>query len=296
MATTFSPVLFSAETVKIFDRDTVFMSYADRSFDRSTKIKSTGDSVHVQTAPSYTFSASAITNPGATTYTTGTWPGGVISATASVFTGEKLVINKYLEFRTTLTEFEVTQSNLPLETICAQRFGVAYRQLMDDQFRDQILVTDVATIPAGNKMYSGAPKADVSKTTIFGYIEEMRVQLVTATGSSADGAILFLCPKHYSALIQSGLMDNTDQGLAGRKSGRIGMISGLTIVETTGLSASFEMILMTPNTVNFVEQMVNTKTAEATDGFYMSLMTTAVWGGKIFTERAKGIVIFYASA
>ena len=37
------------------------------------------------------------------------------------------------------------------------------------------------------------------------------------------------------------------------------------------------MILMTPNTVNFVEQMVNTKTAEATDGFYMSLMTTAVW-------------------
>jgi len=25
-------------------------------------------------------------------------------------------------------------------------------------------------------------------------------------------------------------------------------------------------------------------------------MTTAVWGGKIFTERAKGIVIFYESA
>jgi len=91
-------------------------------------------------------------------------------------------------------------------------------------------------------------------------------------------------------------MDNTEGGLAGRKSGRIGMISGLTIVETSNLTASFEMILMTPSTVNFVEQMVNTKTTEATDGFYMSLMTTAVWGGKIFTERAKGIVIFYASA
>lgn len=296
MATTFSPVLFSAETVKIFDRDTVFMAYADRSFDRSTKIKSTGDSVHVQTAPSYTFTASSITSPGATTYQTGTWPGGVISATASVFTGEKLVINKYLEFRTTLTEFEVTQSNLPLETICAQRFAVAYQQLMDDQFRDQILVTDVATIPTANKLYSGAPKADVSKTTIFGYIEEMRVQLVNATGGSAAGAILFLCPKHYSALLQSGVMDNSDMGLAGRKTGRIGTMSGLTIVETTGLTASFEMILMSPNTVNFVEQMVNTKTAEATDGFYMSLMTTAVWGGKIFAERAKGIVIFYASA
>lgn len=167
---------------------------------------------------------------------------------------------------------------------------------MDDQFRDQILVTDVATIPAGNKMYSGAPKADVSKSTIFGYIEEMRVQLVTATGSSAAGAILFLCPKHFSALLQSGVMDNSDMGLAGRKSGRIGMMSGLTIVETTNLTASFEMILMSANTVNFVEQMVNTKTAEATDGFYMSLMTTCVWGGKIFTERAKGIVIFYASA
>lgn len=296
MATTFSPVLFSAETVKIFDRDTVFMAYADRSFDRSTKIKSTGDSVHVQTAPSYTFTASAITSPGAATYTTGTWPGGVISATASVFTGEKLVINKYLEFRTTLTEFEVTQSNLPLETICAQRFAVAYQQLMDDQFRDQILVTDVATIPAGNKLYSGGPKNDVSKTTIFGYIEEMRVQLVNSTGTSAAGAVLFLCPKHYSALLQSGVMDNSDLGLAGRRTGRIGMMSGLTIVETSNLTASFEMILMSANTVNFVEQMVNTKTAEATDGFYMSLMTTCVWGGKIFTERAKGIVIFYASA
>jgi hypothetical protein len=296
MATTFSPVLFSAETVKIFDRDTVFMAYADRSFDRSTKIKTTGDTVHVQTAPTYTFTASAITAPGATTYTTGTGPGGVISATASVFTGEKLVINKYLEFRTTLTEFEVTQSNLPLETICAQRFAVAYQQLMDDQFRDQILVTDIATIPGANKLYSGSPKADVSKTTIFGYIEEMRVQLVTATGSSAAGAILFICPKHYSALLQSGVMDNSDLGLTGRRSGRIGMMSGLTIVETSNLTASFEMILMSANTVNFVEQMVNTKTTEAPDGFFMNLMTTCVWGGKIFTERAKGIVVFYASA
>lgn len=296
MATTFSPVLFSAETVKIFDRDTVFMAYADRSFDRSTKIKTTGDSVHVQTAPTYTFTASAITAPGATTYTTGTGPGGVISATASVFTGEKLVINKYLEFRTTLTEFEVTQSNLPLETICAQRFAVAYQQLMDDQFRDQILVTDVATIPGANKLYSGAPKADVSKTTIFGYIEEMRVQLVTSTGTSASGAILFVCPKHYSALLQSGVMDNSDLGLTGRRSGRIGMMSGLTIVETSNLTASFEMILMSANTVNFVEQMVNTKTTEAPDGFFMNLMTTCVWGGKIFAERAKGIVVFYATA
>lgn len=296
MATIFSPVLFSAETVKNFDRDTVFMAYADRSFDRSTKIKSTGDSVHVQTAPSYTFTATAITSPGATTYQTGTGPGGAITPTASVFTGEKLVINKYLEFLTPITEFEATQSNLPLETICGQRFGVAYQQLMDDQFRDQILVTDIATIPAGNKLYSGAPKADVSKTTIFGYIEEMRVQYVNSTGSSAAGAVLFLCPKHFSALLQSGVMDNSDMGLAGRKTGRIGSISGLTIVETTGLTASFEMILMGMNTVNFVEQMVKTKTADAPNGFFMNLMTTCVWGGKIFAERAKGIVIFYATA
>jgi hypothetical protein len=72
-------------------------------------------------------------------------------------------------------------------------------------------------------------------------------------------------------------MDASDMGLSGRKTGRIGTMSGLTIVETTGLTASFEMILMSANTVNFVEQMVNTKTAEATDGFYMSLMTTCVW-------------------
>lgn len=292
--TTFSPIIFASETTKIFNRDTVFMPYADKRFEGL--VKSTGDSVHVQTAPIFSFTASSITSPGASTFQTGTGPGGVITATDVTFTGEKLVINKYFEFLAKLSEFEVTQSNLPLETILARRVATGYAELMDYQFRDQILVTDVGTIPTANKLYSGAPKSDVSKTTIFGYIEEMRVQLVNATGSSASGAILFLCPKHYSALLQSGVMDNSDMGLAGRKTGRIGTIGGLTIVETVGLTASFEMILMSPETVNYVEQIVKTKTAEGTDGFYMNFLMTAVWGAKIFAERAKGIVIFYASA
>lgn len=271
------------------------MDFMDTSYE-NTGILSTGDSVHVQTAPTFTFSATAITAPGATTFQTGTGPGGTITATDATFVGEKLTINKYVEFRVKLSDFEKVQSNLPLETIIARRYAVAYTTLMDDTARDQILVTDVATIPAGNKLYSGAPKADVSKTTIYGYIEEMRVQLEGSVNGATTKPVLFLCPKHYSALLQSGYMDANESGYAARKDGQIGMIGGVTVIKTVALTASFEMIMMDANTVNFVNQIVKTDVRSSPDGFFDNFLFTAVWGAKIFTERAKGIVIFYASA
>jgi len=292
--TTFSPVIFNAETIKIFDQKNVFMDYADTKYEGS--IKSTGDTVHVQTAPTFSFSASSITGAGASTFTTGTGPGGDISATDVTFTGEKLTINKYLEFRAKLSDFEKVQSNLPLESVVASRVGVGYANMMDNQFRDQVLVTDVATIPSGNKLYSGAPKADVSKTTIYGYIEEMRVQLVTSINGDPVDPVLFLCPKHFSALLQSGVNDSNEQGWAARKTGQFTMVGGVRVVQTPQLTASFEMIMMDANTVNFATQIVKSDVRQSPTGFYDNFLFTAVWGAKIFTERAKGIVIFYASA
>ena len=208
--------------------------------------------------------------------------------------GENLVINKYYEYRTTFSVFALTQSGVDLEAVCADRYDVAYADLMDTQFRDQILVTDTATIPANNKLYSGAPKADVSKTTIYGYIEEMRVAL--ANQNVVENLVLFLCPKHYSALIQSGVFDNTDAGFAARKTGSFGMLGNVKVIQTPQLTASFEMIMMQEKTVNFVTQINEVDLVKAPDGFYFNFLATAVWGGKIFTEMAKGICIFYASA
>jgi hypothetical protein len=289
--TTFSGVVFSSMLETKRDLKNVFMRYANTE---KEKLLTFGDSIPVQTAPTLTFSSSSITSPGASTFTTGTGPGGVISATDFVVTGETIVINKYFEYRSKITDFEVKQSKVSLEQMLAERFKVAYSDLMDAQIRDCILVQDVATIPAANKLYSGAPKSDVSKTTIYGYIEEMRVQL--ANQNVTENLVLFVSPTNFSRLIQSGLLDANDNGLDARISGRFRMLGGVKVVETPALTASFEMIMMEDKLVNFVEQINDTALTRATDGFYSNYMMTSVWATKLLTEAAKGVVIFYASA
>ena len=290
--TTFSPHLFSNKVLRKFDQINKFYDYANTAY--TGEIKRFGDSIHVQTAPTLSFTASSITGAAATTFATGTWPGGVIAATDFTMVGENLVINKYYEYRTKFSVFEMTQSGVDLEAVCASRYDVAYADLMDTQFRDQILTVDTATIPTNNKLYSGAPKADVSKTTIYGYIEEMRVAL--ANLNVTENLVLFLCPKHYSALLQSGVFDNSDSGFAARKVGAFGMLGNVKVIMTPQLTASFEMIMLQDQTVNFVTQINETDLVKAPDGFYYNFLATAVWGGKIFTEMAKGVCIFYASA
>ncbi len=289
---TFSPKIFSKELIRIYDQKNVFANYVNRAY--TGELKQAGDSVHVQTAPTLTFTASAITGAGGSTFATGTWPGGVITSEDFTITAENLVINKYTEKRLKISNFEMVQSNIDLESMLASRAAVGINNLMDTQIRDQILVTDIATIPTANKLYSGAPKADVSKTTIYGYIEEMRVAL--ANLNVTDNLVLFLCPKHFSALIQSGMFDN-NAGLEQRQNGvNMRLLGNIKVVETPALTASFEMIMMQEQTVNFVTQITQTELVKATDGLYWNLMFQVVWGGKIFTETAKGICVFYASA
>ena len=290
--TTFSPKIFAKETIRIFNQKNVFQRYANTDY--SGELQKAGDSVMVQIAPTLTFTASSITSPGATDFTTGTWPGGTITATDFVLTSENLVINKYVEKRFVLKDFELKQSNLNLEEKVATQVSVALANLLDSDFRDQILVTDVATIPTANKLYSWSPKSDVSKTTIYGYIEEMRVAL--ANQNVTDNLVLFLCPKHYSALLQSGLLDAHEKGFDVRTSGDFRMLWNVKVVQTNALTASFEMIMMAEWCVNYVTQITDTKITEGADGFYKNLLYTVVWWAKIFSPSAKGIAIFYASA
>jgi len=164
---------------------------------------------------------------------------------------------------------------------------------MDTQFRDQVLVTDIAQIPADNKLYSASPKADVAKGTIYAYIEEMRVALENQ--NVTDNLVLFLSPLFGSFLIQSGLLDASDVWLEDRKRGFIGLLGGVRVKTTPSLTASAEMIMMQDNTVNFVTQIVETDIVKAADGLYHNLMFQVVWGAKIFAESGKWICVFYSS-
>lgn len=290
--TTFSPKIFAKELLRKFDQKNVFARYVNSDY--TGELKKAGDSVHVQIAPTITFTASAITGAGSSTFATGTGPGGVIASEDFVLTAENLVINKYTEKRLKISNFELTQSNVDIEGMLSDRAAVGINNLMDSEVRDQILVTDIATIPTANKLYSSSPKTDVSKTTIYGYIEEMRVAL--ANQNVTDNLVLFVSPVNFSRLIQSGVLDQTDSGLDVRVSGQFRMLGGVKVVETTALTASNEMIMMQEGAVNWVTQITETSLEKANDGFYSNLLFQVVYGGKIFSESAKAICVFYATA
>lgn len=289
--TIITPAIFSAEVIRNRDQKNVFLVHTNRAYEG--EIKKAGDVVRVQTLPTLTFTASSITGAGDVTNSdVGTWPGAAISATDFTITVENLVIDKYAPLRVTLTKHQITQSNLSLEAAVAERFAEAEARLFDTQVRDQILVTQVASIPAGLKINSGAP-VTLIKTNVFEEIEKMRVAL--AEQNVEDNLCLFVSPSAQSLLLQSGLLDNTDDGLSVRMKGYIGMISGVKIYVTNALTASKEMIMMQEGAVNMVVQLNDYDVREGTDGFYYNLIAEIVWGLKIFNENLYRVCINYVA-
>lgn len=291
MNTIITPAIFEKEVIMNRDQKNVFLVHTNREYEGS--IKAAGDTVRVQTLPTLTFTASSITGAGdVSNGDVGTGPGGVISATDFTITLENLVIDKYSPLRVTLTKHQITQSNLSLEEAVASRFAEAEARLFDTQVRDQILVTQVANIPAANKINSASP-ITLTKTNVFEEIEKMRVAL--AEQNVTDNLCLFVSPSAQSLLLQSGVLDASDVGANTRFKGYIGMISGVRIYVTNSLTASKEMIMMAEGAVNMVVQLNDYKVSEATDGFYFNLLAEIVWGLKIFGENAKAISINYVA-
>lgn len=287
--TIITPAIFAKEVIRNRDRKNVFLVHTNRDYEG--EIKKAGDTVRVQTLPTLTFTAQSIVGAGDLTNSdVGTGPGAAISATDFTITLENLVIDKYSPLRVTLTKHQIAASNLSLEEAVAGRFAEAEARLLDTQVRDQILVTQVADIPAANKINSALP-VTLTKTNVFEEIEKMRVAL--AEQNVDANLCLFVSPSAQSLLLQSGILDNSDLGLATRFKGYIGMISGVKVYVTNSLTASKEMIMMAEGAVNMVVQLNDYKVAEATDGFYFNMLAEIVWGLKIFGENAKAISINY---
>lgn len=289
--TIITPAIFSKELIRNLDRKVVFVSHTDRAYEWD--LRQAGDTVRVQTLPTLTFTASAITGAGdVTNADVGTGPGGAITASDFAITLENLVVNKYTNKLVRLTDHEMVQSNLSLEEKVAGRFAEGVARLFDNEVRDQVLVTQVADIPAANKINSATP-VTLTKTNIFEEIEKMRVALMDQ--NVEDNLCLFVSPSAQSLLLQSGILDNSDLGLETRFKGYIGMISGVKVYVSTALTASKEMIMMQEGAVNMVVQVNKTKVVDGTDGFYTNILVEAIYGLKIFAEKAKSISINYVA-
>lgn len=175
MNTAFTSSVFKKEIIRNLDRETILLAATNRAYEGD--IKKAGDSVRVQTLPTLTFTASAIVGAGDfANADIGTGPGGVIAASDFAVTLENLIVDKYTEKLVTLTDFETRQSVIDLEASVAKRFAEGLSRLFDDQVRDQILVTQVANIPAANKLNSGTP-VTLTTANIYGEILALRSAL-----------------------------------------------------------------------------------------------------------------------
>ncbi len=269
------PTLFSKEVIRNRDIKNVFYKYTNSDY--TGELRQAGDTVTVQTLPTLSFASGTA--------------GAAITATDFTITSENLVIDQVEQLLVRITDEEKVQSNLALTMKVAERFAEAEARLFDEAVRDQILVTQVADIPAANKLDSGAPitlTPALAYTSILNLSEALDNQNVEETGR-----IAFVSPNFANNLMQSGFLDASDTGLETRFKGYIGLVNGVKIVKTNALSASKEVIMLQEGAVNMVVQLNNYDVRKGTDGFYENLMAEVIYGLKIFGENAKAIAIQY---
>lgn len=269
------PSLFSKEVIRNRDIKNVFYKYTNSDY--TWELRAAWDTVTVQTLPTLSFASGVA------------W--AAIVATNFVITSENLVIDQVEQLLVRITDEEKVQSNLELTMKVAERFAEAEARLFDETVRDQILVTQVADIPAASKIDSGIPIAltpTSAYTAILNLSEALDNQNV-----NEDGRVAFVSPNFANNLMQSGFLDASDTGLNTRFKGYIGMVNGVKIVKTNAMTASKEVIMLQEWAVNMVVQLNNYDVRKGTDGFYENLMAELIYWLKIFGENAKAIAIQY---
>ena len=274
--TIISPTIFAKEVIRNRDQKNVFYTYTNSTF--TGDLKKAGDTVTVQTLPTLSF-------------VTGGTAGAAITATDFTITSENLVIDQVAQLNVTLKDIEKVQSNLSLEEKVAERFAEAEGRLFDTVVRDQVLVTQVADIPAANKLDSGLP---ITLTKDNAYQVILNLTEALDNQNVGEGKrVAFVSPGFANLLKQSGFLDASDLGLQTRFKGFIGMVDGVKIVKTTALTASKEVIMMEEGAINMVVQLNQYDVRKAVDGFYENLLAEVIYGLKIFGENAKAIAIQY---
>ena len=275
--TVIEPTIFSKEVIRNRDIKNVFYKYTNSDY--TGELRQAGDTVTVQTLPTLSFASGTA--------------GAAISATNFTITAENLVIDQTEQLLVTVTNKEMTQSNLELTMAVAGRFAEAEARLFDEAVRDQILVTQVADIPAANKLDSGAP---ISLTPALAYTSILDLsEALDKKNVDEEGRICFVSPNFANNLMQSGFLDASDTGLETRFKGFVGMVNGVKIVKTNALTASKEVIMLKEGAVNMVVQLNNFDVRKGDNGFYENVMAEVIYGLRIFGENAKAIAIQYVA-
>ena len=273
--TVIEPTIFSKEVIRNRDIKNVFYKFTNSDY--TGELRQSGDTVTVQTLPTLSFASGTA--------------GAAITATDFTITSENLLIDQVQQLLVRITAKEKTQSNLALTMAVAGRFAEAEARLFDTVVRDQILVTQVADIPAASKLNSGAP---ITLTPALAYTSILNLsEALDNQNVEEEGRVAFVSPNFANNLMQSSFLDSTDAGLDVRFKGYVGMVNGVKIVKTNALTASKEVIMLQEGAVNMVVQLNNADVMKGTDGAYENVFAELIYGLKIFGENAKAIAIQY---
>lgn len=164
--------------------------------------------------------------------------------------------------------------------------------MMDDLVVTQILTTQIASIPAANKLDSGAP-ITLSSSNVYTAVINLRKALIKKN-VKVKNMRLFVNANAEAFLLQSTqFTSGSNDAFNVVRTGFIGMIAGVPVFVTNALDTSNEMIMMAEGAVNCVVQVSDTKVTEGTDGFYTNVLAQMIWGMKIFGENLNAIAVQY---
>lgn len=163
---------------------------------------------------------------------------------------------------------------------------------MDDLVVTQILTTQIASIPAANKLDSGSP-ITLSSSNVYTAVINLRKALIKKN-VKVKNMRLFVNANAEAFLLQSTqFTSGSNDAFNVVRTGFIGMIAGVPVFVTNALDTSNEMIMMAEGAVNCVVQVSDTKVTEGTDGFYTNVLAQMIWGMKIFGENLNSIAVQY---
>lgn len=283
---TFSDNILTREVKRLSQQKSAFAPYMNTEF--SGELQGKSSIVFVPVMSNIVLSGSSIT--GASGMTLGVGPGASITPSDSTFSLEPITLSKYAPYLEKLTDFQVKHSKVALELAIGQNLATAKDVLMDNYARDLILVDKIASIPAANKINSGAPIA-VSTTTIVGVFGQLTVALDKQF--AGKDRVCFVSAEVADAYQRAQLLTNTDLGYKAVQEGYLGMYRGTPIVYVAGLNASNEMIMMETKSVHVVMEDYGTQSREGVDGNFFNVFSEVVYGGNIFSTNLVKVAVAY---
>ena len=282
----FSDNILKAEVRRLSQQNSSFAKYISTEY--QGEIQGKASIVFVPVMTNIVLTGVAIA--GASGMTLGTWPGQSIAPSNTTLSLEPLTLSKYAPYLEKITDFQAKHSTVPLEIAIGKNLASAKDVLLDNYARDLILVDKIASIPAGNKINSGAPIAIATGTIVEAFGKSV---IALDTNFASENRVCMVGATLKDAWLRSNLLTGTQTGIENFNKGYLGMYGSTPIVYSAALNASNAMIMMEVGSVNVVSEDYGTKSMEGTDGNFRNVFTEIVYGGNIFTTNLVKVSVSY---